>query len=68
MSDLITVSVHTDTFGPTDYSDWAHLTSSDNTFLAPSDYTPCAPEVIYADGHPDPVSISTVYIEDYIPF
>ena len=67
MSVLITVSVHTDTFGPTDYSDWAHLSSVDNTFQAPSDYTPCCPEVIY-NGYPDPVSISTVYVEGYIPF
>ena len=67
MSDLITVSVHTDTFGPTEYSDWALLSSVDNTFQAPSDYVPCCPEVIY-DGYPDPVSISTVYIEGRIPF
>ena len=64
----ITVSVHTDTFGSTDYSDWSHLTSSDNTFQAPVGYVPCSPEVIYADGHPDPVSISTVYIDGYVPF
>ena len=67
MSNTITVHVHTDTFGPTDFSDWAHLDSVDNTFQADSNYTPCSPEVLYMNGYPDPVSISTVYIDGYIP-
>lgn len=68
MSNTITVRVHTDTFGPTDYSEWTLLNSVDNTFQAPVGYTPCSPEVIYQEGYEDPISISTVYIEGYIPF
>lgn len=72
MSNSIVVSVHTDTFGPSDFfpDSWVLLDSVDNTFEAPSDYIPCSPEVLYLDGYPDPVSISTVYIDSpngYIP-
>ena len=69
MPNSITVRVHTDTFGPSEFSGrWTLLSSVDNTFQAPSDYTPCQPEVLYAEGYDDPVSISTGYIEGFIPF
>lgn len=72
MSNTITVSVHTDTFGPsTNFpGHWVLLDSVDNTFEAPSDYVPCSPEVLYMEGYDDPISISTVYIDSprgYIP-
>lgn len=72
MSNTITVSVHTDTFGPSQFfpDSWVLLNSVDNTFEAPPDYVPCEPEVIYAEGYEDPISISTVYIDSpngYLP-